>query len=89
MLNYETYPNQNMIGGLKRYIENRIPPGSFLLAVLSNDLREACGRADDNNRRLIFETVAWLYNEFPCNAWGSKEAVHDWLSGGEKNDSQS
>lgn len=79
MLDYSTYPNPNMVEGLKNYIEHRIPPGGFLLAVLTNDLKGTFARADDVNRDLIFETVSWLYNEFPSNAWGSIENVKSWL----------
>lgn len=28
-------------GGLRRYLEDRIPPGSFLLAMLRNDMKTA------------------------------------------------
>ena len=35
-----------MIGGLERWIDHHIEPGDFLCAVLENDLKEACGRAD-------------------------------------------
>ena len=39
-----------MRGGLRRYLAHGIEPGSFLSAVLRNDLIDACGRADDTNR---------------------------------------
>ena len=32
---------QHMRGGIERYVMNGVPPGSFLTAVLSNDLKEA------------------------------------------------
>ena len=65
---------------LKLYVENKIPPGSFLLAVLRNDLRKACGRADYINKGRIFEIVEYCYNEIPSDCWGSPEAVKNWLS---------
>lgn len=80
MLKYETFPNQSMVGGLKRYIEYGIPPGSFMMAILTNDLKEACGCADHINQGLIFQTVAWLWNEFPSTAWGSPEKVVSWMA---------
>lgn len=68
----------HMIGGLRRYIEDGIPPGSFLTAVLSNDLRGACERADDENRHCLFDYVSFLYNHAPTGSWGSKENFGAW-----------
>jgi hypothetical protein len=59
-------------GSLVRYILDGVIPGGFLQAVLSNDLREACARADDQNLFAIPVIVAWLYNYAPANCWGSK-----------------
>ena len=74
MFNYDLFPNQHMVDGLRLYFERGIEPGSFMTAVLCNDLKEACGRADHINRHLIFQIVAWLYNEAPYASWGSEEA---------------
>ena len=63
---------------LKLYIENGILPGSFLQAVLSNDLREACGRADYINKQKIVDIVSWLFNEAPASCWGSTVNVVEW-----------
>jgi hypothetical protein len=68
---------------LHRYVQNRIEPGDFLMAVLCNDLKEACGRADSRNRRRIFEYVSWLWNEAPSTCWGSPAKVAAWLSRGD------
>ena len=65
--------------GLRRYVENRIQPGDFLTAVLENDLREACLRADDISGPALHNIVAYLYNYIPMKAWGSPENVHAWL----------
>jgi len=73
-----------MVGGLVRYFNNRIPPGSFLTAILSNDLFEAASCADDNNRQYLFQYCMWLYNYAPGRpggGWGSPEAVKGWLKG--------
>lgn len=69
-----------MHGGLLRYIVDGIGPGDFLSAVLANDLREACGRADGVNRHLLWQYVRWLYNEAPSGCWGSPEEVDHWLA---------
>ena len=68
-----------MLDALRRYLFEGSPPGDFLSAVLSNDLREAVGRADDDNIRAIPAYIALLYNEAPGTAWGSPENVSAWL----------
>lgn len=72
---------EHLHGGLVRYIVHRIPPGSFMEAVLSNDLREAMGRADEASRHGLFEIVSFLYNNAPCGCWGSPANVKAWLKG--------
>lgn len=67
-------------GGLIRFVDHGILPGGFLQAVLSNDLREACARADDENRPRLFEIVRWLHWEAPATSWGSREAMHAWAA---------
>lgn len=69
-----------MQDALIRYIDNKIEPGAFLMAVLCNDLSEACGRADDINKHLLFNYIRFLYNEAPRFCWGSKEKVREWLN---------
>lgn len=68
-----------MMGGLKRYIENHIPPGDFLTAIICNDLFEAVGRADDVNAANIPAYVGYFYNEAPSACWGSKEKMKAWV----------
>lgn len=69
-----------MRGGMRRYMEQRIPPGHFLTAVLSNDLMEACRRADDVNRYRLFDYCSWLYSYAPVGSFGSAENVRHWLT---------
>lgn len=71
-----------MIGGLRRYIENGILPGSFLSALLSNDLRSTFERADDENRRCIENYVRFLYNYAPSECWGSPAKFNAWCKQG-------
>lgn len=80
-VHHEFYIPERMIGGLRRYVDNRIPPGDFLQAVICNDLVEACGRADAENARNLPAYVAWLYNEAPRPCWGSRDAMEAWLKG--------
>lgn len=67
--------------GLELYIASRIEPGGFLMAVLENNLREACGRADYQNKNLLFNYMTFLYNDAPSACWGSPEKVKAWLAG--------
>ncbi len=79
MLRYERLP-EGLRGGMQRYIEQGVPPGHFLTAALTNDLRGACERADDVNRHLLWEIVNWLYNEAPSPCWGSPAKFDAWLA---------
>lgn len=70
----------HMMDALKRYTEHGQQPGGFLCAVITNDLKEACGKADDNNMRIIPAYVAWLYNEAPSGSWGTPEQFEAWTN---------
>jgi hypothetical protein len=67
------------ITALHRYVNARIPTGDFLRAVLSNNLSESIGRADEDNLRALPTIVAYIYNELPSLCWGSEERVQRWL----------
>lgn len=71
--------NDDDLAPLVRYVEHGIEPGSFLTAVLENDLAEACARADMHNRRKLYEWVYYIYNECPGECWGSPEKVEAWI----------
>lgn len=73
------YIPERMMGGLRRYIERGVLPGDFLRAVLRNDLRAACERADDENLRNLPAYVSYLYNKAPSNCWGSPQKVSAWV----------
>lgn len=73
------YIPERMMDGLVRFIQQGIEPGSFLLAVLSNDLVGACGQADEENLMNLPAYVAYLYNEVPSRCWGSPEKVQAWI----------
>ena len=70
---------EEMIEALEGYVQNRLPVGCFLQAILENNLVEALGRADEQNLLNIPAYGAWLYNEAPGNCWGSPEIVKEWL----------
>lgn len=70
---------QHTMGGLIRYWKDRCPCGSFLTAMLENNLMEACGQADEQNQVAIFEICTFIYNEIPFLCYGSPEKIEAWL----------
>ena len=78
MMNYSKLPG-SLAPGMERYIEHGIQPGSFLTAVLCNNLKESFAQADDFNQQLMFEIVSWMYNEAPLMCWGSPARVRKWI----------
>lgn len=77
-LDYSSLP-EGLEGCMRRYIEDRLQPGSFLSAVLENNLRESFATADNVNRYAMFDIVSWVYNNAPASCWGSPEKVKQWL----------
>ena len=73
------YIRDQMMGAIERYIEHGMEPGSFLTAVICNDLFGACGRADAENLRNIPAFVAYFYNEVPSSCFGSPERMKAWM----------
>jgi hypothetical protein len=84
---HELVPS-HLHAGLIRYVEQCGGVGHFLTAVLSNDLSEACGRADDTSAAYLVRIVKWLYNHVPGTCWGSPEKVAAWLAGPEEERSE-
>jgi hypothetical protein len=81
-MNYGLLP-EHMRDSMKAYIEGRVPPGGFLTAVLSNNLMDACARADHINIKRLPDYCLFLYNEAPRGCHGSPEKVKAWLKKGE------
>lgn len=71
-----------MYGAIERYVFNGIEPGSFLKAVLENNLMDAVSLADDNNINVIANWVKFLYWETPADCWQSEKHVRDWIASG-------
>jgi hypothetical protein len=69
----------NLIPGLERYVNQRIETGTFLRAVLENDLATALRHADDDSIENMRVIVGVVYNHVPSIAWGSKAKVRAWL----------
>jgi len=70
----------HMWDAVKLYYLHGIPPGSFLTAVLSNDLMGAFARADDVNAAAMQSWCRFLYNHTPSGSFGSPERVSAWLA---------
>ena len=65
---------------IDEYVQCKIPVGSFLFAVLSNNLFEAVANADEHNLSALIDIVKYVYNEIPFNCWGSPKIVEKWLN---------
>jgi len=83
MLNYSVLPI-NLQGGMKRYIEDGIRPGSFLTACLENDFVGALGVASNKTYDYLHGVGMFLWNELPARGypncpWGNRKAVVDWI----------
>ena len=87
-VDYSLIPNQSMVVGFKNYVEHGIAPGSFMTALLSNNLTAALSGADSTNRELLTQWrvdengdellpawAHWLTWDIPSPFCGSKEAV--------------
>lgn len=74
-------PEQTMIC-IRAYVRTGLHPGDFLVAVLSNDLKESFGLADESNRAAMFDIVSHLYSSCPQGCWGSPQKQRDWMQRG-------
>lgn len=74
------YIPERMMGGIRRYVNDRIKPGRFLTAVICNNLNNAVGAADDENMANLPAYAAYFHNEVPAICWGSKEKMIGWLA---------
>ena len=74
----------NIPGRTKQTIDNYVlkgyRPSGFVTALLANDLKTACGAADDINKRYIWEICSYIYNQTPYQSQGSYQAVENWLA---------
>lgn len=77
-IDYEMLPT-HLRAGMRRYLDQGIPTGSFLRAVLENDLAEAVLRADNEARPWLLNIVIFLHG-IPPEAWGSTAAVAAWIA---------
>ena len=72
-------PEQTKLS-IDRYVNDGIPPGGFVTAVLANDLMQAFARADSFNASAMIYIVRYVYNHTPIGCHGSYEAVSEWIN---------
>ena len=65
---------------IDEYVKQKCPPGSFVYAVLTNNLVNAVAKADDVNILYLRDIILYVYNDIPSACWGSREAVEEWLN---------
>ena len=68
-----------LIDAVKDYRDNRHERGSFIMAVLENNLHSAIQRADGTSWDVIRELMEFIYFDLPAESWGSQEAVSAWI----------
>ena len=70
---------ERMHEGILNYVNHGILPGDFLKAIITNDLKEAVNRADDENLDLLVAYVSLFYNHTPFPCYGSKHKMDAWV----------
>jgi hypothetical protein len=78
MVDYSKVPVSYMEDSVRRWVEDGVRPGSFLVALLANDLAMASVHADQTNLSNIREWALFLLNEMPDTMWGSYGVLEDW-----------
>jgi hypothetical protein len=73
---------------IDHYVRNHCPVGSFLTAVLSNDLMAAVGHADETNLEALPAICRYVHWKIPGRCHGSREAVEAWLDRPQQEDSE-
>ena len=74
------YIPERMMPAIDRYITQGISPGTFLTAVICNNLHDALSRADDENLQNLPAFVAYFYNNAPAPCWGSPAKMKKWIT---------
>ena len=72
--------NLPLLDSITRYVEEGVPVGDFLTALLSDELVEAFDRADKDNIARMRDYATLLHWSLPANCWGSRGTVKAWLA---------
>lgn len=70
----------DIMAEIREYIDYYRPTGSFLKAVITNNLSDAVAHADAKNMENISAIVIYFYNQAPQSCWGSEKAYQDWIA---------
>lgn len=68
------------LDALQRYYDHGITPGSFLSAVLCNDLMGAMSTADEYNKEALTDICTLIHWEFPTTCYGNEAQVLAYMS---------
>jgi hypothetical protein len=71
----------SIVAAIDRFVEHRIAPGSFVRAVLCNDLAGVFRAGDDDSLRGLRDIMRYIHWEIPGGCHGSKSKVENWLKG--------
>lgn len=69
---------------LERYRDHHIPTGSFLQAVLENNLLEAINRADPDSLQALPAICRFVHHQLPLLSHGSPAKVTAWIRDGQR-----
>jgi hypothetical protein len=71
----------HILDSIDRFVRHRIAPGSFVTAVLSNDLTGAYLTGDEDSLRGLGDIMRYVHWEIPSGCHGSRSIVERWLKG--------
>lgn len=72
--------DQDFADPIYNYLVHGFSPGSFFEAVLANDFKRAVGSSHPANSVTAMKNlVGWMGDNMPHKAWGSWEAVREWV----------
>lgn len=72
-LDFRTLP-EGLRGGFARWYLFGVKAGSFVQAVIENDLIGAFANADEINQRRMLAIVSWVYNHMPVGTFRKASA---------------
>lgn len=82
--NHDTYVPDNLRDGIKAYIETGRPVGSFLAAIICNDLKGAVFSGHPGILINIPSIVRWFWNYAPSSCHGNENNYRGWTDARQK-----
>ncbi len=77
-INYDILP-EGLRNEARRYIEEGVRPGRFLVAVTTNDVAGAYDAAIDDDLERLGSVLCFWCTEAPTDCWGSKQEMDAWI----------